>query len=261
MYVFCQILKDNGWIDVWWGPSFAIPQIAILYRHHNEYHIPISPRQLLVCCCVSLWAGRLAVYLGTRHLGGEDYRYQAMRKRWNDKCGKIGYYIMAYLYIFMMQYGFSILANWAGLYVQIYGNEMDRELTNLDYAGAIVWAFGLSFETVGDMQLQKHIADKNPKKGKFIKWGLWRITRHPNYFGECVCWWGVYMIACGEVGGWKRFFAPLFITLLIRFLSGVPLLEMKFKKKYPEEFKQYCKETTCFIPFVQFLPDGVGLIG
>lgn len=150
MYVFCQIMKDNGWIDVWWGISFAVPQVAILYHHHNDYHMPISQRQLLVCSCVCIWAARLALYLGCRHLDGEDYRYLAMRRRWNESYGTFGYYVVAYMYIFMMQYAFSMLANWAGLYVLIYGNEMDRHLSMLDYVGAAVWAFGLCFETIGD---------------------------------------------------------------------------------------------------------------
>lgn len=109
---------------------------------------------MLVFACVLMWAIRLSIYLGLRHLDGEDFRYANMRKRWNEKFGNFpGYYIVAFLYIFMMQYGFSMLANWAGIYVMIYGNENATSLTVLDWVGAGIWAFGLIFEMVGDQQL------------------------------------------------------------------------------------------------------------
>ena len=89
--------------------------------------------------------------------------------------------------------------------------------------------FGFLFEWVGDHQLKMHLADKTAGKPKFIKWGLWRYTRHPNYFGEAVLWWGIWLIACAIEWGWATFYAPLFISLLIRFVSGVPLLEQKYE--------------------------------
>lgn len=92
-----------------------------------------------------------------------------------------------------------------------------------------------------------HLKDKTPGKKKFIAWGLWRYTRHPNYFGECVLWWGIWIIACGIQWGWITFFAPLFIGCTIRFLSGVPLLEAKYKDRV--DWKEYCHETNCFFPW------------
>ena len=95
--------------------------------------------------------------------------------------------------------------------------------------------------------MKMHLADKTPGKSKFIKWGLWRYTRHPNYFGEAVLWWGIWLIACSIDWGWVTVFAPLFISILVRFVSGVPLLEEKYKDN--PEFIEYCKETNVFCPW------------
>lgn len=95
--------------------------------------------------------------------------------------------------------------------------------------------------------MKVHLADKTPNKKKFIDWGLWKYTRHPNYFGEAVLWWGIWLIACGIQWGWVTFFAPLFISLLIRYVSGVPLLEAKYKDRI--DWKMYCHETNCFVPW------------
>jgi steroid 5-alpha reductase family enzyme len=117
-----------------------------------------------------------------------------------------------------------------------------------DYLGIFVWLAGFLIELIGDEQLRRHIKDKSPEKKKFIEWGLWRYTRHPNYFGESLLWWGIWIIACGvDVWGLVTVFAPLFITLLVRYVSGVPLLEKKYKDR--EDWKEYCKETNCFVPW------------
>jgi len=95
--------------------------------------------------------------------------------------------------------------------------------------------------------LKMHLADRTPGKPKFIAWGLWRYTRHPNYFGEAVLWWGIWLIACAVEWGWVTVYAPLFITILVRYVSGVPLLEAKYKDN--PEFQAYCEETNVFFPW------------
>lgn len=131
------------------------------------------------------------------------------------------------------------------MFVIIYTAE--KGLIWIDYIGICVWIFGFVFEVVGDEQLKYHLADKTPGKKKFIAWGLWRYTRHPNYFGEAVLWWGIWLIACADQYGWATFFAPLFINLLLRFVSGVPLLEKKYAGR--PEWEHYCKETNVFFPW------------
>lgn len=163
----------------------------ILYAAQG-YGIPA--RVWLVVACVALWSIRLGLHIGLRHKS-EDFRYVDMRNRWME-FGLTGYYIRAFIYVFMLQALFSLICNSAALYVTIF--TATPGLIWSDYLGAIVWLFGFVFEVVGDEQLKYHIADKTPGKQKFIQWGLWRYTRHPNYFGEAVLWWGVWLIACSD---------------------------------------------------------------
>lgn len=151
-----------------------------------------------------------------------------MRERWTKSGGRSGFLCSAFWYIFMMQGAFSILATAACTFVVIFSK--GNELKWTDYVGLAIWVLGFLIELAGDMQLRAHLADKTPAKGKFCKRGLWRYSRHPNYFGECVLWWGPFLMACSLPWGWTTFFAPLFINLLIRFVSGVPMLEAKYKE-------------------------------
>ena len=93
----------------------------------------------------------------------------------------------------------------------------------------------------------QNFRDNPENRGKLIKSGLWRYTRHPNYFGEAVLWWGIYLIACSVTWGPVTFFSALFITILVRFVSGVPLLENKYKDR--PEFMEYMQETNIFFPW------------
>jgi len=151
----------------------------------------------------------------------------------------------AFFYIFMMQGVFSLVVNAAALHVML--NSNSATVATTDVIGAVVWAFGFVFEWVGDEQLKRHLATPNRSPAKrFLTNGLWRYTRHPNYFGEACLWWGIYIIALSVPAGWKRFFAPTFMTLLLRFVSGVPLLEKKFAGN--PEWEAYCRETNVFVP-------------
>ena len=147
-----------------------------------------------------------------------------MRKRWTEAGGQCGYYWRTFLYVFGMQGLFSLIVNSAALYVYIY-SASGSHLIWSDYAGIVVWILGFAIEWIGDNQLKNHLADKTPGKKKFIQHGLWRYTRHPNYFGEAVLWWGIWLLAVSVEWGWVTFYAPLFIGLLVRYVSGVPLLE------------------------------------
>jgi len=134
------------------------------------------------------WGIRLLYHISVRH-NGEDFRYQEMRRDWTEKGG---YLWRAFVFIFMLQALFSLIVNSAALFVSIYSNS--AYLIWIDFVGIFIWAFGFIFEIVGDFQLKRHIADKTPGKKKFINSGLWRFTRHPNYFGEAVLWVGIYLI-------------------------------------------------------------------
>nr|WP_313894207.1 DUF1295 domain-containing protein [Psychrobacillus sp.] len=115
----------------------------------------------------------------------------------------------------------------------------------LDYIGLVIWIIGYFFEVVGDNQLRNFIS-KPENKGKLMKYGLWKYTRHPNYFGEATMWWGIFLIALSAPNGWIGIVSPIVITLLLLFVSVVPLLEKKYKN--PPEFADYAMRTSIFIP-------------
>jgi steroid 5-alpha reductase family enzyme len=116
----------------------------------------------------------------------------------------------------------------------------------LDLVGVLVWAIGFSFETVGDYQLTQFLANPD-NRGRILKYGLWKYTRHPNYFGEVTLWWGVFLIALSVANGWMGIIGPLTISFLILRVSGIPLLERPFEGK--PEWEEYKRRTSVFFPW------------
>jgi steroid 5-alpha reductase family enzyme len=135
---------------------------------------------------------------------------------------------MGFSYVFMMQAVFSILINASSLFAML--NSAGQGIGSLDILGAAVFAIGFIMEAVADHQLQTFRNNKQRAPGSIINTGLWRYSRHPNYFGEALLWWGLYLFTCSlPPKGFLYFFSPLIITLLLRYVSGVPLLEKHFK--------------------------------
>lgn len=150
-----------------------------------------------------------------------------MRRGWMKK-GIVFYYVIAFLFVFVMQALFSIFVNASALWISVYSTK-NSHLNYIDYIGTAIFVLGFYFQAAADASL--YFFKKNPdNKGKIIKHNVWRYSRHPNYFGEAVMWWGIYLLACSEPKGYWTFASALFITYLVRFLSGVPLLERKQKK-------------------------------
>ena len=119
-------------------------------------------------------------------------------------------------------------------------------LRALDLLGLVIWITGFIFESVGDKQLAVFL--KNPdNRSKVIQSGLWKYTRHPNYFGEATMWWGIFVLALSVPLGWSGIISPLTITFMLLFVSGVPMLEKKMMEN--PEFREYAKVTSKFIPW------------
>jgi len=205
-----------------WGWLFVFPLATYLIWTQNW-----NPRTFLVFSLVCIWAVRLSVHIGLRHTGQEDYRYQAMRRSWERK-GKLAYYLIAFFFVFIMQAAFSLVVNASVLWVILYSTAKDP-LTPLDYTGLALFLIGFCIEVAADASLYWFKRDPS-NKGKIIKHNVWRYSRHPNYFGEALLWWGVYIIACSVQNGYWTVISPIFITYLVRFLSGVPMLEQKQRK-------------------------------
>lgn len=232
-WIVATLQRDLSLVDRIWGSSFVVHGVvAILHLEHPHFY------QWILVSMVGLWGGRLSVYLSIRNWGkGEDYRYQAMRAR-NGK----NYWLTSLFMVYGVQWILSILISFP-LFWSL--TQTTSYSSMIFWLGSLVWLVGFAFESIGDWQLQKF--KKNPQnKGKLLTTGLWKYTRHPNYFGDGLLWWGYFLIALAS-GGWWTFFGPLLMTLLLRKVSGVDLLEKRLKKTKPE-FQSYMENTPAFIP-------------
>jgi steroid 5-alpha reductase family enzyme len=226
-------LKDVSIVDVAWGVAIALSGwIAFAVGGGNP------DRSLLMVVLVTLWGGRLAGYIASRKLrhGGEDSRYAAMRERSG------GSFIWVSLgKVFLLQ---AALAWVIGL-VLVGSGTYHGELGWLDLAGVVLWVTGIYFEAGGDAQLARFKRDP-VNKGKVMNQGLWRYTRHPNYFGEFCIWWGFYALAL-SAGAWWTIVAPLIVTALVTKVSGAAHLERSTMGERPG-YREYVERTSAFFP-------------
>ena len=232
-WLFSLILKNASIVDVSWGLGFVAVAWAGRLDSHGD-----SARQWILTALVSVWGLRLAGYLFWRnHSGGEDFRYRAMRKRWGSRFGMI-----SLVTVFALQ---GTLMWVVSLPVQL-GQIRTSPVGPLAYIGAAVWLIGISFEAVGDFQLARFKADP-AQAGRVMDRGLWRYTRHPNYFGDSVVWWGIALVAAETgVGAWGFVGAAVMTVLLLK-VSGVALLEKSLVKRR-EGYAEYIARTSAFVP-------------
>ena len=196
----------------------------------------ISERGLLLTALVGLWALRLSVHLTLRNWGQpEDHRYQAIRRN-----NTPGFQWKSLYLVFGLQ---AVLAWLISLPLLAAAGSGDLGL--LDLAALGLWVFGFGFETLGDRQLARFRADPG-NAGQVLDTGLWRYTRHPNYFGECCIWWSYYLFAIGA-GGWWSLPAPLLMTWLLLRVSGVAMLERDIGERRPG-YRSYIASTNAFFP-------------
>ncbi len=222
----------NDVADVAWGLGFVV--LAWVSFVISE----ASQRGVLVGVLVSVWGLRLAWHIYTRHKGkAEDYRYLEWRKQWGR-----WFYLRSYVQVYLFQ---GLLIFLVSIPILLINKSVGPALGWLDMAGVSVWLVGFFFEVVGDAQLARFI--KNPaNKGKLMQGGLWRYSRHPNYFGEVTQWWGIWLIALSVPYGPLGIIGPITITILILKVSGISMLEKKMVEN--PEFEQYKRRTSIFIP-------------
>lgn len=235
MFFIALIRKDNSIADIVWGLGFIVVALTILIIN-GEYAI----RQLLVTTLVILWGMRLSVRIFIRNKGkGEDFRYRKWRQDW----GKF-WIIRSYIQVFIIQGLMMFLIAVPFIIINSVGG---NGLYWLDVLGMMVWFVGFFFETIGDYQLDSFI--KNPSnKGKILDTGLWRFSRHPNYFGEVVQWWGIFIVAIAVPEGWFGIIGPLTISILILKISGIPLLEKAMSEN--PAYQAYKEKTSVFFPLL-----------
>ncbi|MDI9347093.1 MAG: DUF1295 domain-containing protein [Methylacidiphilales bacterium] len=234
-FLVSLIKKRNDVADVAWGLGFVLMAWMSFFLNGDS-----GARGLLAGILVSIWGLRLAWHIHARNKGKtEDYRYLAWRKEW----GK-WFYPRSYLQVYLLQGMFSFLIV---MPVLIINNSAWSALGIFDVLGIAIWLIGFYFESMGDAQLARFI--KNPEnKGKLMRSGLWAYTRHPNYFGEVMQWWGLWLVALPVPNGWLGIIGPLTITFLILKVSGIPMLEKKMAE-HPD-FAEYKRRVSVFIPYV-----------
>ena len=234
MWLLSLAVKNASIVDVGWGLGFVLVAWAVRSRVDGNVD-----RQRLLVGMTSLWGLRLAAYLYARNHGkGEDYRYRAMRKRWGSR-----FSLVSLGTVFALQ---GALMWVVSLPVQLGQSRVDPKVGALAWIGVAQWALGLFFEVVGDAQLARFKRDP-ANSGTVMDQGLWRYTRHPNYFGDACVWWGIALVAAETtVGRWGLIGAAV-MTVLLRRVSGVTLLEKSLVKRRAG-YDQYVATTSPFIP-------------
>jgi len=236
-FLEAQRTKNNSIVDIAWGLGF----VGVVLKFWAAEPWIFSPK-LLITAMIIIWGTRLSIYIGKRNKGKpEDFRYQNFRKKWG-KYPILG----AFLQVFVLQ-GFIMWWVLMPVYVIFAGSNVwfsDWKIA-VQILGIILFIIGFLFEAIGDHQMRK-FKSLPQNKGKIIQSGLWKYTRHPNYFGECVLWWGIALFAFPFPNGWLALLAPILMTFLLTKVSGVPMLEEKYKGN--PEFKAYAAKTPAFFP-------------
>ncbi len=228
--------RDASMIDIFWGPGFAV--VAWVYAALADGW---GPRRFLVPVLVSLWGLRLGAHILWRSRGkDEDYRYQEMRTKQGPQ-----FWWVSLFTVFLFQ-GLLLWLISVPLLLAI-RSPLPATWTGYDYAALFLFVIGLLFESVGDLQLTRFRSDPG-NRGKVLRTGLWRYTRHPNYFGDAVVWWSFFMLALGTPDSRWTIYSPLMMTFLLLKVSGVGLLEKKLNRTRPE-YADYVARTNAFVPW------------
>ncbi|MCG8585925.1 MAG: DUF1295 domain-containing protein [Pirellulales bacterium] len=234
IWLISLLRSDASIVDLFWGLGFVFVAWLTWWNHRGSERTSI-----LLLTMVSLWGLRLSGYLAWRNWGKpEDYRYQAMRAKHGPR-----FPLVSLATVFVLQGFLTWVISWP---VQV-GIAVGSGMSFLPWIGVILWACGLFFEAVGDFQLARFKANPD-NQGKVLNSGLWRYTRHPNYFGDFLVWWGIYLVAAEPGSWWWTVVGPLLMSFLLIRVSGVRLLESSLRSRVTG-YEQYVAETSAFFPF------------
>ena len=226
--------RDVSVVDAWWGIGFVA--VAWLYRHFGPTPEFWHQANLTM---VTLWGLRLSAHIAWRSRGeGEDYRYANLRRQ-NPR----SFWWRSLWTVFSLQALLVCLISYP-LWVLQASDQLSSPL--LFWAGALLWVVGFSFEAVADFQMLRFKGNPT-NQGRVLDRGLWRLSRHPNYFGESLLWWGFGSMAAATGNFWSLA-SPLFMTFLLLKVSGVSLLEKTITSRRPG-YREYQERTNAFLPW------------
>ncbi len=234
MFFVALFRKDNSIIDIAWGAGFVLVW-AVTFVLRPEW----TPLRIPAGAMTLIWATRLSLHIYFRNRGrGEDPRYA----RWRRPSGRV-FFWKSYVQIFLLQGMILILV--ASPVIVVNGSA-GGEIGGFAIAGMGLWLAGFAFEAAGDAQLRRFKKDPG-NRGRIMTRGLWKYSRHPNYFGEALMWGGVSVLALSVPDGCIGLISPLVITLLLTRVSGIPLLEKKYRGN--PEFEDYARRTSALVPW------------
>lgn len=233
-WIVSVVVKNASIVDIVWGLGFVVVAWVLAFAIDGD-----GGRQTLLVILVSVWGLRLSGYLFRRNHGkGEDWRYVAMRKRWGSR-----FPLISLVTVFGLQ---GVIMWLVSLPVQIGNGDSTPGVGPLAVIGIAVWGVGILFEAVGDAQLAKFKANPD-NAGKVMDQGLWSLTRHPNYFGDSLVWWGIAIVSAESGTGVIGFIGPVVMTFFLMKVSGVPMLERSMAKRKPG-YADYMRRTSAFFP-------------
>lgn len=235
VFFLCAYKNDLSLVDIFWGLGF------ILVWFSSRLILPAhSLRSFIIGTLVIIWGLRLTFQIAIRKIGKpEDPRYTTMRAGWGQH-----YLLKSYVMVFLIQ-GVALFVIAFPLFI-VNSSNTQADLSTLDLIGIFIWLIGFCCETIADWQLYRFLS--NPlNKGKILASGIWRYSRHPNYFGEICIWWGIFLIALSAPYGLAAVISPLLITYLLVFVSGIPPAEAQLENN--PEFKVYQETTSILVPW------------
>jgi steroid 5-alpha reductase family enzyme len=228
-------------MDIAYGPAFIF--VTLILYFFTVSNRSASPHFSILCLLVIIWGTRLAARIYLKNRGKpEDFRYATWRSAWLLR-GKFYFYLRSYFQIFLLQAFVVSVVLIPVTQTFVYSH---TTIGGMYLVGLLLWLLGFLFESIGDAQLDRFIKNTDPERGRIMTSGLWKYTRHPNYFGESLMWWSVALIAYSVTSSLVVFVSPVLITFLLLKVSGVPLLEKRWEGV--PEWEVYKKKTSVFFP-------------
>ena len=231
-FVIAVYKKRNDVADIAWGPGYIL---ICVFLYITQAHSSVT---LLLYILVTLWGTRLCLHIYGRNKNKkEDFRYQQWREQWGNT-----FYWRSYLQVFLLQGIILLIIISPVLFAAVNASSQWNVFT---ITGLCCWIVGFYFQSVADHQLSVFVKQRKDNN-EIMQTGLWRFSRHPNYFGELMMWWGIYIMIIPNPGSIFYILSPLTITFLLLFVSGIPMLEKKYESNVA--FKAYKKRTSALIP-------------